>query len=129
MALKDMVGTLKEKAVELEGVAKGKITEGLDEFKKAVAILETFGFTVGSITIGMGILPEIHASISGSIENIREDGLKKIIEDHQAEKLLVSLLDALLTAKRLWEHVQLKLTGVTLNVTLGVPPKVAVEMH
>ncbi len=35
----------------------------------------------------------------------------------------------MITAKRLWEHVQLKLTGVTVNMTLGVPPKVAVEMH
>ena len=129
MALRDVMGTIKEKAEELEAVTEGKVTEGLDECKKAFAMLEAFGFTVGSFTVGMGILPEIRTSISGSIENIHEDELKKIIQAQPEEKLLVSLLDALVTAKRLWEHVQLKLTSVTLNVTLGLPPKVTAEMR
>ena len=59
----------------LEAVTKGKVTEGLDECKEAIAALEAFGFTVGRISVGMGILPEIHTSISGSIESIREDEL------------------------------------------------------
>lgn len=129
MALRDVMGTIKEKAEELEAVTEGKVTEGLDECKKAIATLEAFGSTVGSLTVGMGILPEIRTSISGSIENIHEDELKKIIQAQPEEKLLVSLLDALVTAKRLWEHVQLKLTSVTLNVTLGLPPKVTAEMR
>lgn len=129
MALKDLMGTIKDKAEELEGVTKGKLTEGLEEWKKAIAVLETFGFTVGRFTVGMGILPEIYTSITGSIENIREDDLKKMIQGKPDEKLLVSLLDALITARRLWEHLELKLTSVTLNVTLGLPPKVAVEMN
>ncbi len=129
MALKDMVGTLKEKAEELESAAKGEVIKGLDEYKQAIAVLETFGFSVGSFTVGMGVFPEIHTSITGSIENVREEGLKQIIADHQGDKLLVSLLDALITARRLWEHVELKLKTVTIDLTLGVPPKVAVEMH
>ncbi len=129
MALKDLMGAIEEKAKELEGVTKGKLTEGLDEYKKAIAVLEAFGFTVGRFTVGMGILPEINTSITGSIENIREEELKKMIQGKPDEKLLVSLLEALITAKRLWEHVQLKLTSVTLNVTVGLPPKVTVEMH
>jgi hypothetical protein len=128
MALKDLMGTLKEKTEGFVGdVAKGKVNEWLDEYKKAIAIMETFGFTVGKFTVGMGILPEIHTSISGSIENIREDRLKKMIEEHQAETLLVSLLNALITTRRFWEHVELKLTSVTLDITLGVPPKINVE--
>jgi len=129
MSMMNMVGSLKEKAEEIEGVAKEKVIEGMDEFKKAVTLLETFGFSIGRFTVGMGILPEISTSITGSIENIQVEGLKKIIEDHQADKLLVSMLNALIMAKRLWEHVELKLTAATLNVTLGMPPKIAVEMH
>jgi hypothetical protein len=129
MAMKDLAGTIKGKVEELEGVTKGKVTEGLDEWKNAIATLEAFGFTVGKFTIGMGILPEIHTSFSGSIENIREDDLKKMIQAKPEDKLLVSLLDALITARRLWEHMQLKLTSVTLNVTIGLPPKITVEMH
>ena len=88
MALRDVMGTIKEKAEELEAVTKGKVTEGLDECKNAIATLEAFGFTVGSFSVGMGILPEIRTSISGSIENIHEDELKKIIQAKPEEKLL-----------------------------------------
>ena len=129
MALKDFIETFKEKTEGLADVAKGKVNEWLDEYKRAVAILEGFGFTVGKFTIGMGILPEIHTSISGSIENIREESLKKMIHEHQAETLLVSLLNALIMARRFWERAELKLTGVTLDVTLGVPPHIKAHFH
>ncbi len=129
MGLMDVVGTLKGKAEELEQAATLAATHGLDQWQKAMAVLDTFGFTVGRFTVAMGVIPEIHTSISGSIANIREDGLKQIIAAHPGETLLVTMLEALLFAKHLWERVELKLTSATLNVTLGLPPKVAVEMH
>ena len=121
--------TVSKKSEILGGSAKEKINEYLDEYKKAVATLEKLGFKVGKFTVGMGILPEVRTSISGSIENIREDGLKEMIEEHKAETLLVSLLNALITARRFWEHMELKLTGVAVDLTLGVPPKINVEVH
>ena len=129
MAIKDFLEAFKEQTEGLADVAKGKVSEWIDEYKKAIAILERFGFTVGKFTVGMGILPEIHTSISGSIENIREESLKKMINEHQAETLLVSLLNALIMARRFWERAELKLTGVTLEVTLGVPPNIKTHFH
>jgi hypothetical protein len=129
MALKDLMGAVKERTEGLGDVAKGKLDAWLDDYKKAVAVLETFGFKVGKFTVGMGLLPEIHTSISGSIENIREDEMKKMIEEHQSEALTVALLKALITTRRCWEHVELKLTGVTMHVTLGLPPNISVEVH
>ena len=72
MALKDFLETFKEQTEGWTDVAKGKVNEWLDEYKKAIAILERFGFTVGKFTVGMGILPEIHTSISGSEHSRRE---------------------------------------------------------
>lgn len=129
MSLKDLMSTFKEKTDELGDVAKEKVNEWLDEYKKAIAFLDTFGFRVGKFNFGIGIIPEINTSISGSIENIREDSLKKMIEEHQAEKLLISLLNALIMAKRIREHVELPLTGVTLDVTLGALPKITISLH
>jgi len=129
MPLKDLMGAVKEKTEGLGDLATGKLEVWLGEYKKAMAVLETFGFKVGKFTVDMGVLPEIHTSISGSIEDIQEDKMKKMIEEHQSEALLVSLLKALITTRRCWEHVELKLTGVMMNVTLGVPPKIGVEVH
>ena len=122
MGLKDLIPTFTK-------MFRGRVNKWLDEYKKAMRVLETFGFTVGKFSVGMGIFPEVHTSISGSIENIREEGLKKLIEEHQTERLLVSLLNALITTRRFWERVELKLTSVTLDIKLGVLPKINVEAH
>lgn len=110
-------------------VSKEKMLECLDDYKKAIAVLGTFGFTVGKFTVSMALLPEIRTSISGSIEDIREDELKKLIADHQGETLIASVLKALIFTKQCWKQIELNLTGVTIDITLGVPPKINVEVH
>jgi hypothetical protein len=50
-------------------------------------------------------------------------------EEHKSEDLLVSLLRTLIWTRWGWEQMELKLTGVTLHVTLGVPPKLSAEIH
>ena len=129
MSLIDLMPGLHMPMEVLDEVTKAKVTTWLDEYKKAIALLEDFGFTVGRFTVSMGILPEIHTSITGSIENIHEDALRKLMDERQAEPLLVSMLKALITLRHFWEHIELKLKSVTINVTLGVPPKIAVEAH
>jgi len=129
MALIDLMTGLHMPMEVLDEVTRVKVTAWLDEYKKAIALLEDFGFTVGRFTVSMGILPEIHTSITGSIESIHEDALRKLIDERQAEPLLVSMLKALITLRHFWEHVELKLKSVTINVTLGIPPKIAVEAH
>ncbi len=129
MALMDLMEAVSKKAEVLGGVAKDRVNEWVDDYKKAVRVLERLGFKVGKFTVGMGIFPEVRTSITGSIENIHEDGLREMMEEHKAETLLVSLLNALITARRFWEHMELKLTGVVVDLTLGVPPKINVEVH
>jgi len=129
MALIDLMPGLHMPMEVLDEVTKAKVTTWLDEYRKAIALLEDFGVAVGRFTVSMGILPEIHTSITGSIESIHEDALRKLIDERQAEPLLVSMLKALITLRHFWEHVELKLKSVTINVTLGIPPKIAVEAH
>src|SRR5712691_8390837 len=131
MGLKDMLSKAGEAAAalgDLSGEKIGeKIKEGITEYKKAISVLEALGITVGSFRIGMGVLPEIHTSLVGSIENIREDRVQSMIGEHKGEDLLVALLKALLWARWGWEHLELKVTTVTLHVTLGVSPNIAAE--
>ena len=133
MTLKDIAEKLKgakEMAAEVGGFAQEKINELLEGYKKATAILETFGFKVSKFNVEIGLLPKISTSISGSIDNIKEDKIKQMIEENQGKKLLVYMLSALITAKDFQERADLKsLTGVTLDVTLGVTPKIYVDLH
>jgi hypothetical protein len=126
MAFRDII---KKGTEDLCDAFMGKMTEWLDEYKKALAVLETFGFTVGKFNVSMGVPPEIQNTLTGSIDNIREDELRKKIAEHQGEALLVSILKALILTRQIWERLELKVTGVTLNVTLGISPKISVEVH
>ncbi|MNC90216.1 hypothetical protein D3C83_62880 [compost metagenome] len=51
------------------------------------------------------------------------------MKDHQDNSSTVTLLKGLLLAKRVSDHLEGKLEGVTLHVTLGIPPGVTVELH
>jgi hypothetical protein len=129
MGLMDMLGKAGDVAAVFGDVGEEGIKKAITEYKKAISVLETFGITVGSFTIGMGILPEIHTSLVGSIANIHEDAVQAMIDAHKGEDLLVALLKALLWARWGWEHLELKVTDLTLHVTLGLPPKITTEVH
>jgi hypothetical protein len=138
MGLRDLIdqiptsGALPNKSVGLSGLSgavKEKIEPLLDQYKKATKVLETFGFRVDSFTVGMGLLPEIDTSLSGSIERIQVDALQKMADEHKEEKLLVGMLNALITTRQFWEHVELRISEVTLDVRLGLTPTIKVNVH
>jgi hypothetical protein len=128
MGLLDKVGNF-VKNEGLEDVAIAEMHKLVDSYKKVIAVLEPLGFKLGKFSIVMGVLPEIHTSISGSVKDISEDALKKLMDEHQSETLLVTLLKALIVTKKLWEHMESKLTSATINLTLGVSPKVTVDVN
>jgi hypothetical protein len=126
MGLKDIIITGSK---GLGDAAMEKVMAWLDDYKKAMAVMETFGFTVGKFKIETGFPPEVQTSLSGSIENIHPAQLKQMMEEHKGESLLASFMQALIVTRQIWERVDLKLQAVTLKVTLGVPPKIDVEIY
>ena len=121
---------VKEKASDLGGATRAKIDETLEEFKKATDLFGKFGFKVGKFKVGMGALPEITTSVSGSLEGIQLENIKQLIEDHKDNKLLTSMLKALATAKEVRDRVELPyFTGAKLDVKLGVPPKISFDLQ
>jgi hypothetical protein len=126
MDLKDIFMKGKE---ELISASMGKMNEWLDDYKKAITVMESFGFTVGKLEVEMGLPPKVQTFILGSIENIRTENINKLIEEHQGETLLAALLRSLVLIKQIWNNLDLKLTGVILKVTLGISPKIDAEIY
>jgi len=129
MALKDLVSKVATKAAAVGELAGDKLTEWMDDYKKATNTLETLGFEIGKFTIGMGLMPEVHTTLSGKIANIQKDRVEKLMQEHQDHSSTVTLLKGLLLAKRVSDHLEGKLESVTLHITLGIPPSVNVELH
>jgi hypothetical protein len=127
MGILDKVGNF-VKTEGLEDVALAELHKLVDGYKKVVAVLEPLGFKMGKFSVVMGVLPELHTSISGSVKDINEDALKKLMDEHQSETLLVNLLKTLILTKKIWDHMESKLTSATINLTLGISPKVTVDV-
>jgi hypothetical protein len=100
----------------------------LTDFKSATKQLETFGFKMGKLSVGMGLLPELHTSLMGDIASIDVPRITAMMDEKKDDKLLVSLLKALLMAKKVHAHIESTLKSVTLHISLGVPPSITVEL-
>lgn len=118
-----------EAAVDLGAVALQKVNELLDEYKRAVAVRQTYGFAVGTFAVGTGLLPEVSTSVTGSVAALQEDAIKKAITAHQGQALIVSVLDALLKAKGLYDRVGLTFGSVTADIRIALPPSIGIKFH
>jgi hypothetical protein len=130
--IKDSVEKVKssvEVVADLGAVALQKVNELLDEYKRAVAVLQTYGFTVGTFEVGTGFPPGVSTSVTGSVAALQEDAIKTVITAHQGQVLLVSLLDALLKAKGLYDRVGLTFGSVTADIKITLPPSIGVKFH
>ena len=125
----DLKGMIKARTEGLGELAQGKVAQWLEEYKKAAATLETFGFTVGRFSVSMGLVPEVRTSFVGAVESVQVDKLQALVAAQPGDELLAGLVKALVLARKFHDHVDLKLKDITLNVTLGVPPKIDVETH
>ena len=129
MGFSTLVSNMKTASAGLGELANDKLTEWLNDYKNATLTLNALGFTVGKFMVSMGLPPEVHTTLSGKIDSIQKDEVERLIEKHQNDSSTVSLLKALLLAKKISGHVEGKMEGVTLHITLGVPPSIRIELH
>ncbi|MEI8029381.1 MAG: hypothetical protein WCH35_06340 [Comamonadaceae bacterium] len=121
-----MFEKLKEGAA---GAVANKAHEVLQEFNNTLPTLKALGLSVSNISFGMGLVPEIKATFTGSVEALEPDKIKDLMEQHRDKKTLIAILEVLRTAGTFKEQLsELPVTGIKVDVTLGIPPKLAVEL-
>jgi hypothetical protein len=124
MEFKNLVG----KAQELAGSATATAGKMLDEFNEALPTIRALGFTVKDMHVGMGLLPEVGAKLVASTDTIDVDKIKELIAANADKKILVTALKGLQAAYNIKQQVpDVPLKGVELDLTLGLPPRVAVS--
>ena len=105
MGFSTLVSNMKTASAGLGELASDKLTEWLNDYKKATLTLNALGFTVGKFMVSIGLPPEVHTTLSGKIDSIQKDEVERLIEKHQNDSSTVSLLKALLLAKKISGHV------------------------
>ena len=79
MGFKDLVSQAATQAPAVGQLAGDQLTEWMKDYKKATNTLETIGFVVGKFMNGMGVLPEVHTTLSGKIASIQKDRVEQLI--------------------------------------------------
>ena len=123
MAFKDLVG----KAQELTAAAADTAGKHLDKFNEALPTIQALGFSVRDVTVRMGLIPEIRATLIASADDVDVDKLDDLIEKSSEKKTLVAILKALQAAyniRRRFPGVPFK--GVEIDLKLGLPPHIGV---
>jgi hypothetical protein len=126
---KQKAAELKETVGHIEEAALAKITESLEEFNKTIPTVKALGLSVKEVRIHTGMVPEITARLTGSVESLDPEKIQELIAKNQDKEFVVLVLRGLQSASHLKEQLaELSFKGVEANLKLGIPPNVAVRL-
>jgi hypothetical protein len=128
-SFKKKISDAKDKVAGFTIDSSEQVIQWLEEYKQAMQSLQVFGFKMGKIHVTAGVLPEISATITGSVNNINPQQVQKMLEEKRQEKLLAAVLSALLTLAKVREVIDLGfMQTVVIQICLGIPPRVMIDM-
>ncbi len=129
MVFNKLSSQVKGKAEEVVAAGEEKIDAIIDEFNKMMPFAEELGLSVASFDIEAGLLPQIKTSLVGSIENIKDETVERLISENESNKLLVAIFKAVLTAKSIHQNLEgayiSVLKDLVIDIQLGIPPSIA----
>jgi hypothetical protein len=124
---------LQNKATDFGETALDKIDDVLDEYQKILPYLEDLGLKVEGLSIEVGLLPKIQTSLVASLDVIEVEAVERVKTENKTNKLLVSILNAVLLAKkcndRLDEASISLFKDIVVDIALGIPPGVSVRFR
>jgi hypothetical protein len=126
--LKDLK-SLKESAAGLVETGLEKVRDALREFNDAVPTLKALGLSVTHTSFGLGAVPEIQATFTGSVDALDREKIGQLLAQGQLNKTTSTILEALKTASMLKDELSgLGFRGLRLQLTLGLLPKVEIGL-
>jgi hypothetical protein len=124
MGFKDLMG----KAQELKDAAADTASGYLDEFNEALPTIRALGFSVRNVSVGMGLIPEVGATLIAAVDDVKVEQLNELIEANKEKKTLVAVLKALQAAYNIKQQFRdIPFRGVQIDMKLGLPPHIGVQ--
>lgn len=126
---KNIKNQAQEKAALVGAAAQEQIDGIIDEFNAMLPFAEELGLSVASFDIEAGLLPQIKTTLVGSIDKINNEAVQGIIAEHESNKLLVAVLNAVLMTKNIHQRLEgayiSVLKDLVIDIKLGVPPSIS----
>ena len=121
-----MLQILRSQGAKIAGkLAADKAQRVLREINETVPILRGIGLGVENVSLKMGFPPEVSATLTGSVDGLDPDIIKKLRHDHKDKRTVVLLLEAANAASNFKDELQaLGFHGIKVDLKVGLVPSV-----
>ena len=125
----DKLGKIATSAGSVMDAGVDKVHAVIREFNETMPTIKALGLSVRNISFGMGLVPEVSATLMGSIDALEQAKIDDLLKKHQDNKTTTFILEALKTASNLKDQLgDLGMRGLKVDVRLGLPPKIEVGL-
>ena len=125
----DKLGKVASSAGSVMDAGVDKVHHVIREFNETMPTIKALGLSVRNISFGMGLVPEVSATLIGSIDALEQEKIDDLAKKHQDNKTTTLILEDLKTASNLKDQLgDLGMRGVQVDVKLGLPPKIEVGL-
>jgi len=125
---RDKADSIKEKAGMLSEAAVDRVNDLLRELNDAIPTLKSLGLSVKDVDFRMGVIPEVRATLVGSIDALDPEQIQGLIDSNPDKDLLTAVLRSLQSAYHLKTLlVSVGFQRVEMDLKLGLPPSVSVR--
>ncbi len=120
--------TAKDISNTVSAATTEKVRQWVEDFNTAVPAMKALGFAVKKFSFNIGVIPEMNATLIGSVEALNPQKFQELRE-HTTNKALQALLGALLTTTVLKQQLTaVGLRAVEVEIKLGLPPLIKVNL-
>lgn len=125
----DKLGKIATSANTVMDAGVEKVHGVIREFNETMPTIKALGLSVRNVSFGMGLVPEVSATLMGSVDALEQEKIDDLLKKHQDNKTTTFILEALKTASNLKDQLgDLGMRGVKVDVKLGLPPKIEVGL-
>lgn len=123
---KEKLNSLKDAALNIKDAGFEKIKSYTDKLSGVMPLLEKAGFKAESVKIELGLIPDILLEFSKE-HQIDTLQIEALIEQNQDKKLLVNILNTLLSVNNIQSKINFKRLNFSgIEIKLGIHPKVTI---
>lgn len=128
--LQEVQANIAEKINDASEVGMEKLQELMAEVDEISPILRELGYTLESLQVSVGLIPNVSIDIGGMTKTMPEETYQKVLEEHKDRKILISVVKTLQTVSALQQKVHfMGMRSDMVTITLGLPPKVILKFN
>ena len=127
---KEVQSSVAEKIAETTEAAQDKLRDKLNELNSLLPCIRELGYSVDSVQIGIGLLPDVGIDVSGLAKTMDQATYDRVLEEQKENKVISLILRTLHTASMWQQKIQLmEMISDQATITLGIPPKMTLKFH